>query len=232
MGKMENMPICDLRDFTDLEVIRGIEIIRNVALLVMPKDAPGEVLQALHAIPMQNVAATVSLPRGARVNSVNGVSEIGDGDLSKTEPMALIVNGIAIIPGLSPDVRATLYVNGLVLINEKLRSHPGLEFAMINGLKIYASFDKYKIFPDRVEVDRDFLTWLPVDTAVIAGNRILVAKDVTVDLLQMKRVSFVAGNRIICPKSVLGYIKSVSTVGNRIVSDEDKAPERDDCDTV
>ena len=193
MSKMENMPICDLRSFTDLEVIRGIECIRNVALLVMPKDAPDDVLQALYAIPMQNIASTVSLPRGVRLNSVNGVSEISDADLSRTEPTVLIINGIAIIPSLSPDVRATFYVNGLILINEKLRSHPGLEFAMTNGLKVFAPFDKYKIFPHQVEIDRDFLTWLPVDTAIIAGNRILIAKDVTVELLQMKKVTFIAG---------------------------------------
>lgn len=218
MSKMENMPVCDLRNHTDIAVIQAIESIQNVAMVILPKEAPADVLQALHSIPMRNVAAVITLDRNGRVQILNGVSAIGNTDLGTEGNSALVINGIAVITDLSPDVRASLYLNGIVLIQEKLRSHPGLHFAMTNGLKVYADFKKYKLFPEEVTLDLDFLTWLDPDTVIVAGNKIKVGDDVTIDLLQEKRLTLVSGNVVVCPAALKGYIQSISTVGNKIVS--------------
>jgi|LSQX01.3.fsa_nt_gb hypothetical protein len=231
MSKMENMPICDLRNHTDIAVIQAIESIQNVAMVILPKEAPSDVLQALHSIPMRNVAAVITLDRNDRIQIINGLSVIGNADLGTEGNTTLVVNGIAVIADLSPEVRASIYLNGIVLIQEKLRSHPGLNFAMTNGIKVYANFAKYKLFPDEVTLDLDFLTWLDPDTVIAAGNKIIVGNDVTIDLLREKRLTLVSGNVVVCPAALKGYIQSISTVGNKIVSasasDDETGPATD-----
>jgi len=218
MSKMKNIPICDLRNHTDIAVIRDIESIENVAMVILPKDAPTEVLQALHSIPMKNVASVVSLDASDRIQIVNGVSELGNTNLGTDGNTVVVVNGITVVNDLPPEARVTLYLNGMALIQDKLRSHPGLTFAMTNGLKVYAAFAGYKLFPQEVTLDRDFLTWLGQDTVIVAGNKLQVGEDVTIDLLREKRLTLVSGNVIVCPAALKGYIQSISTVGNKIVS--------------
>ncbi len=226
MSKMENMPVCDLRNYTDIAVIQAIESIQNVAMVILPKEAPSDVLQALHSIPMRNVAAVISLGRDDRVQLLNGLAAVGDADLGTEGNTALVVNGIVVIADLSPDAHASLYLNGIVLIQEKLRSHPGLRFAMTNGLKVYAPFEKYKLYPQEVTLDRDFLTWLDPDTVIAAGNTIQIGDDVTIDILREKRLTLVSGNILVCPSALKGYIQSISTVGNKIVSSDEVSGKR------
>jgi hypothetical protein len=225
MSKMENMPVCDLRNFSSLAAVKNIEAITNVALVVFPKDASEEILQALQSVPMQNVASTIFLAKNDRIRIVDGISEICDADLSTTEDTALIINGIAVIGNLSPEARGTVYVNGIVVANSRLKSHPNFSFAMTNGIKLYADFDQYKMYPNKIEVDRDFLTWLPAGTAIIAGNKIILKSDVTIELLQEKMTRLVAGNKILCPNVLLGYVKTIAIVGNKI---EGEDPHEDD----
>ena len=97
MSKMKNIPICDLRNHTDIAVIRDIESIENVAMVILPKDAPTEVLQALHSIPMKNVASVVSLDASDRIQIVNGVSELGNTDLGTDGNTVVVVNGITVV---------------------------------------------------------------------------------------------------------------------------------------
>src|SRR5690606_21012127 len=107
----------------------------------------------------------------------------------------------------------------------------GLHFAMSNGIKVYADFKKYKLFPNEVTLDLDFLTWLDPDTVIAAGNKIQIDEDVTIDLLREKRLTLVSGNVVVCPAALKGYIQSISTVGNISVSasasDDEKRPASD-----
>ncbi|MBP7402317.1 MAG: hypothetical protein KBA30_06850 [Clostridia bacterium] len=217
MKTMKNMPVCDLRSYLTAEAAQDIGEIRNVAVVVLPKDASDEVRQALHSIPMENVASVIELEKDARLRIINGVSEIGESDLGTSETNALIINGVSLFTDITPESRAILFLNGVAIINARLKSHPGLEFALVNGVRLFAEFDAYKWFPDKIEVDRDFLTWLAPGIAVIAGNKIRIAEDVTMDLLQEKKTTFIAGNKIECPAAILGYVKSVSKVGNKVI---------------
>ena len=51
MSKYTNMPVCDLRHLNDVNSIRQIEEIRNIALLILPNDASEEVMSALQVSP-------------------------------------------------------------------------------------------------------------------------------------------------------------------------------------
>jgi len=81
MSKYRNMPACDLRHLNDVNAVRQIEEISNIALLILPKDAPEEVMSAITAIPKSNIASTIYLDKDDNVQVINGMHEATDSDL-------------------------------------------------------------------------------------------------------------------------------------------------------
>ncbi len=199
MSQMKNLPLCDLRTYHEPESIRAIKSIENVALLIFPQDPPPAVQQALHSIPLQNVAAMITLAPDDRVQVINGIAEITAGDLASDGKTALLINGIAVFADLAPQAKGDIYLNGIAVIQNRLRDHPGLTFAMCNGLKLYADFAASKIHPQIATIDRDYLTWLPPATAIIAGRLLRIQEDVTIDLLREKHVRLLAASRYTAP---------------------------------
>ena len=67
------------------------------------------------------------------------------------------------------------------------------------------------------EIDEEFLKYAKPKTAVIAGDNIKVAEDVTSDMLAEKISHLAAGDNIVCHKAASGFVRANSTCGDEII---------------
>lgn len=214
--KMENLPVCDLRNIKTAEAARNIEEIVNCALVIMPQDGDDELLTALASIPQKNVASTVALPTEATVSMRNGVADLTAGMMNSNTETYYLINGITVVEPIPTDKKGTLVANGVIVLHEKNRIESGLKLGMINGITAYADFENTVIQDGTFEIDADFLKYVKPKTLVIAGDSIEIADDVTVELLAEKISFLIAGDSIICPKAVAGYVRANSVCGDGV----------------
>ena len=73
-----------------------------------------------------------------------------------------------------------------------------------------------KPYPNTIEIDGDTVRSFDYNTLVAAGNNVDIDNYVTEQMLSDKKITFAAGNEVKCGKSILGYVKVNSTVGNKI----------------
>lgn len=214
--EMKSMPVCDLRAIKTVEAAKAIDSIESVALLILPKDADQELKMALLAIPKKSIATTLWLEEDDRIETQNGLSYVSAGRLSKEHTTVCIINGIAVVDAIPPEIRAELIVNGMTLLHEDNRKESGLNINTINGMSAYADFDQCITAGDSFEVDMEFLKYAKPKTAIIAGDEIKVAEDVTSDMLAEKIAHLVAGDSVICYKAASGFVRANSTCGDSI----------------
>lgn len=226
MSSYENMAVCDLRQLDNVEAIRQIERLENIAVLVLPKSAEPEVQCALTAVPRESIAVTLYLDKEAKINAVNGCAVLSDSDFNSEYESAIIVNGVALIPSLSSESKGTVIANGLIILHESLKQACALTFPMTNGKKAYVDFDDYKIYPNQLELDAKMLSYLRPNTLIAVGNHLIVAEDVTVEELQKSGVILFVGNRLTCHETVGGYLKVTAEVGSEWEILPDKSAQR------
>ena len=210
----ENVPICDLRGVRSVAEAKAIEHICNVAILILPQDAPAEIRTALEAIPMENIATIVRLNSEDDVNicTINGSAALQDEDIPDKPPL-YVVNGCISIRSLSPQKSIQMILNGILILHESLQNKAGVQLLVQNGVKEYADFAVHKTYQMDLTVDADFLKYLNPKTILTAGRDMVIAEDVTPEMLSEKITKLIAGRTIQCPKSLLGLVKSMGVAG-------------------
>ncbi len=227
MGKISDMVMCDLRYITTAEQAQGIEEISDIVMLILPKDAPDEVMSAISAIPKHDIVTEMQISRDAMISTINGTTEINDGFFGKASESVLIINGIGIISCLKKQCSGTIILNGMLIISENSKDRIDFNYASLNGRIIYADFDAYNFHANKFVIDADYLKYAKNKTALIAGNKIIIADDVSVDMLQNKELQLIAGNKVVCRREIAGYVKTIATAGNKIALSEEEDDERD-----
>ena len=201
---IKNIALLDLQNFT-AEALREIKKIESCAMLLVPKNASDEWKNAYAKITIRNVASIIEVSY-SKYSVLNGMVTLNDKNVS--DDCLYIVNGIVILETVEkiPD----LCVNGLLLKREKSR----YEMTRMNG----RSEDNVVIkpYPNTIEIDGDTVRSFDYNTLVAAGNNVDIVDDVTEQMLSDKKITFAAGNEVKCGKSILGYVKVNSTVGNKI----------------
>lgn len=216
MSVYENIATLDLRHLT-AEAAKQIEGISNIALLIKPKDGPAELMEAIAAIPVHNIASTVFLQMDEELTMFNGVSELDDSLFRADGKSFIICNGICIISELSPESRGRILVNGMLLMKKGMQGKEiGVAIEAVNGVRLYLDFEEYKVFQNQLELDAATISYLSPGTALLTGNQINIADDVTVEMLEEKKVTLISGNEIICNKELAPYIRVKAFVGNQI----------------
>lgn len=204
----ENIAICDLRNIVSVEQAKQITKIYHVATVIFPEDAPPELREALQMIPMEKVACTLNLPKETKFSAVNGFGLLSDAAVGKDT--FLTVNGEAIIYEISPEKRLRLVVNGCVILHEGLRQHPGLEIVTCNGTVGYADFYPSVKTYSNIEIDAAMLRYIKPQTTLFTDEEMVIAPDVTAELLEEKELYFISGGKIVCPSQAAGYVKAFS----------------------
>ena len=195
---IKNIALLDLQNFT-AEALREIKKIESCAMLLVPKNASDEWKNAYAKITIRNVASIIEVSY-SKYSVLNGMVILNDKNVS--DDCLYIVEKI-------PD----LCVNGLLLKRKKSR----YEMTRMNGRSVEVEDNVViKPYPNTIEIDGDTVRSFDYNTLVAAGNNVDIDNDVTEQMLSDKKITFAAGNEVKCGKSILGYVKVNSTVGNKI----------------
>lgn len=117
----------------DVQLCKGygkISKIKDVVLLLVPKDMDDETRAAYAAIEKKNVASEIEVDNDYSPLIFNGDTEITDASLPDGKN-AVIVNGNARIFRLSPGKTAKVTVNGNLLYD--IRSKSQIQIIGVNG---------------------------------------------------------------------------------------------------
>ena len=142
--KITNQAVCDLRMYNSAKTMEKISKIKNVALLLLPKDMDDETRAAYAAIEKKNVASEIEVDNDHSPLIFNGNTEITDTSLPDGES-AVIINGNARIFRLSPGKTAKVTVNGNLLYD--IRSESQIQIVNVNGNCEGVNFDKLVKIP-------------------------------------------------------------------------------------
>ncbi len=209
-----NLPVCDLRNINSIESAKQIEKIENAILVIFPNDIDDDIKSAMCSIQCQNVVSVIYADKSDDVIVTNGITEIANYTLN--ESSIIICNGIMIVDKLSCEIKGKVYLNGLAAVNESSKDKCKLSLCMVNGMVRNFNFDDYRVYQDTFKLDCDTLRYLNDNTLLIAGNVLEIADDVSVEMLENKKVILFAGNTIRCSKELSGYINAKAMAENGI----------------
>lgn len=216
MSILKNLPICDLRNYTDIAAINEIEEIKNVALLIMPRDASPEVMAALTRVEKKNIAVTISLTMDQKVNMLNGNVELTDANFSKDGNSVVLANGNVIIRNISPETRGELIVNGKVLFHDSLKGQLGIDLMSVNGQSYYKDFSEYKFFGNDLVANDEFFSYLQPKTALEIGNCLKLEENVRIETLKQQSPIFIVGGNAYCSAPLIPYLRATAEVNGEV----------------
>lgn len=184
--------VCDLRMYNSAKAMEKISKIKNVALLLVPKDMDDETRDAYAAIEKKNVASEIEVDNDYSPLIFNGDTEITDASLPDGESV-VIVNGNARIFRLSPGKTAKVTVNGNLLYD--IRSKSQIQIIGANGDIKAINFDKLVELP-RIAVLTPNLLCEDPETLYQGSQLVLIPS------LHVQAQGTVSGRQIIADRSV------------------------------
>ena len=142
--KITNQAVCDLRLYNSTKAMEKISKIKNVALLLVPKDMDDETRAAYAAIEKANVATEIEVDASHSPLIFNGETTITDDVLPDGES-PIIINGTARLFRLSPGKTVKVIANGDLLYD--IRSESQIQLVNVNGECDGVNFDKLVEIP-------------------------------------------------------------------------------------
>lgn len=216
----KNVVECDLRQLKTAEDFAEIEKFENVVELLLPKNLSDEARSALAKIPRENVVKEIYLDPDDELRKINGFGIIDRRSLgNSSHKVYYTVNGFAVVCDVEPGtVINFLSVNGFLLIQKNTDVVCNGE--TVNGTVHEAVFnpENVKWFSNTITVNSDFLKELPKNSFVVAGDSIVVEDDVSLEDLKSSGVRFLAGDDMKAPKDLLGFLQTISDVGDNFVA--------------
>lgn len=204
--RIVNTAMLDLRSYTP-QALSKIRII-NAATIILPESPSDEFMSTLSGITI-NCAATFNLPDDKHISILNGIDEI----TSYTDNV-ISSNGIAIVHALENEKPLDIITNGIFIYSPSTN----INFISNNGMSVAAPFEtnSVKAFPSTITLNAQFFEAIEDYTIIVAGSRLVLDSSVTTDILKAKKIHLVAGSKIECAQSVIGYVQTISTVGSSI----------------
>ena len=211
--KIINEAVLDLRKYTP-GALENVKII-NAALVIFPENSGEALMDAYGNVKIKNVAATLNVPDDKKIINFNGTTVLANENIV---PGAIhMTNGLTVVKS-TPEEPVELISNGLIVYGENTR----LNILAQNGISVQILFEinDARIFPQDIRIDSLFVENLADNTVVVAGSTIIICNDISLELLKSKKLYFVAGNLIKCDYSILGYIQTIATAGQKIQVNE------------
>lgn len=163
--KYKHMVICDLRHLNNAEVIREIEEIKDIVLLILPKDADDTVKNAFGKVKQKRIVSTVYVGKDAEVGTINGEAIINPPAKEKI----YIVNGKAYVAPLGGK-KIKVVVNGEMIACEKDLEEGNIEIISVNGKARYDDYDRIVDIGENTSVDSEIF---------LEGKPLVVTKGLT-----------------------------------------------------
>lgn len=190
--EITNQAVCDLRLYNSPKAMGNISKIKNVALLLVPKNMDDETRAAYAAIEKKNVATEFEVDTNFLYKTFNGTTVLTDNSVPEGESCA-IVNGDVSIHQLSPGKTLKVIVNGTLVYD--IRSKSRIQIVSANGVIEAVNFDKLVELP-RIAVLTPNLLREDPETVYRGGSLILIPP------LPVQAHGTVSGRRIIADTSV------------------------------
>lgn len=212
-----NSAILDLRNYSPQALMNIDEI--NSAITILPDVQDDAFYEAYSMIPVKHIASPIKAAPDKKFSNINGLSEITS--VTQDDNTLYIVNGSVVVYGFDYDKTIDVLVNGMLVYDETCKVNTVID----NGLLCKADFviKSAKLYADKVTLDAQFFENIDDSTVVCAGNKLFIDPDVNLDLLKSKKIMLASGNKIICSKEIVGYVTSISAVGNKITDYEEEA---------
>ncbi len=205
-----NEAMLDLRKYTP-QALENVKMI-NAACVIFSENPSAELMTAYGNIKIKNVATTLNLPDDKKIVTFNGATMLSQ--VNYTQNAIHLINGLSVIQKIESDEPVSIFSNGLVVYDGNTK----INFVMQNGscVKVPFEIQDAKIFPTDAKIDSLFIENIKDNTVIAAGANMVIYNDVTLELLKSKQIYFVAGATIKCDSSILGYIQTIATAGNKI----------------
>ena len=187
-----NQAVCDLRLYNSPKAMETISKIKNVALLLVPKDMEDETRAVYAAIEKKNIAAEFEVDTNFLYKIFNGTTVLTDSSIPEGESCA-IINGNAYIHQLSPRKMLKIIVNGTLIYD--IRSKSQVQIISANGDVKAVNFDKLVELPRIAVLTPNLLCEDP--ETLYQGSRLVL-----IPSLHVQAQGTVSGRRIIADRSV------------------------------
>lgn len=213
-----NSAILDLRNYSPQALMNIDEI--NSAVTILPDSQDNAFYEAYSMIGVKNIASPIKLAPDKKISTTNGLSEITSTTCS--DNTLYIINGCAAAYNFDCNTAIDVLTNGIFVYDETCK----INIVTDNGVSCKADFiiKAAKLYPNKVTIDVQFFENIGDSTVICAGNKIFIDPDVSIDLLKSKKILLASGNKIICSKDIIGYVTSISAVGNKVITyEEDKS---------
>lgn len=212
-----NSAILDLRNYSPQALMNIKEI--NSAITFIPDVQDSAFYEAFSMIAVKNIANQIRLAPEIKISTTNGIAEMTNATCNYDKTLH-IVNGAAVAYNLDNTKAVDVLINGILVYDDTCK----INIVTDNGISYKTDFviKSAKLFPNKITVDVQFLENVCDSTVICSANKIFIDSDVSLDLLKSKKLFFASGNKIICSKDIIGYITSISAVGNKITTYEEE----------
>lgn len=213
-----NSAILDLRNYSPQALMNIKEI--NSANTFIPDVQDDAFYEAFSMIKTKNIANQIKLAPDMKISTINGDAELTSSTISYDNTLHLI-NGVAVAYNLDSAKTVDVMVNGDLIYDDSCK----LNIVCCNGISRKTDFiiESVKMFSNKVTVDAQFLENVGDSTVICVGNKMFIDTDVSMELLKSKKLFFASGNKIICSKDIIGYVTSISAVGNKITDYDEES---------
>lgn len=207
--KIINAATADLRNYT-AAALRQIKLI-NAATVILPEEPDPDFIEAYGNITV-NTATQIHLSPDRRIVDSNGILEITE---SNYNPDDLIYsNGIILIHSIQNEKPIDILSNGVVIFDKNAK----VNILSSNGVSVSVpfEFDSTKVFPNKANLGKQFFESIADKTVICCGNELRIDDDVDLEVIKQKEIFIASGNSIKCSSEIIGYVQTISTVGNKI----------------
>lgn len=202
MARIRNQAILDLRQFTP-EALKKIKSIKRVATVILPENMSPEFAEVYAGIKKSTIAKETVIPENACIH--NGSSILTKSDV--TENSLIICNGLTIVKDIPENMKIKLIVNGCLIKSKdafvEIIEHNGTSHEIDSDLKLISS-------KPEIKVDKNFISNIEVNTALVSCTKVIIDDSVTESMLKEKKLQFISCAFVCAKEELHGYIHANS----------------------
>lgn len=209
--KIINTATADLRNYT-ATALKQIKII-NAATIILPENPDYDFMEAYGNITL-NTAQQIYLSANRKIIDSNGILEITESNSNSDD--IINSNGIVLVHSFESEKPIDIISNGIVVFSKKAN----VNIIFSNGVSVSIPFEinDTKMFPNKANIGMQFFENIKERTVICCGNELRIDDDVDLETLKQKEIFIASGNSIKCSSDIIGYVQTISIVGNKISS--------------
>lgn len=139
----KDMAMCDLRGYNTYNAAKKIKSIKDVALVILPKNMDEKTKEAFASIKMTDVASTIYADDSNELYIFNGDITITDGNA--VPGSVILINGMATVEALPDGCEISLMINGAAYIDKSNENK--VKILNVNGTVEFVDLKNRELLP-------------------------------------------------------------------------------------